>query len=81
MIELVQGIAEFFATLGDTLQHWRGFLGCVATAIVVLVIVSIVPEPLCWVLGVVVGLAGLRLAWVWDVRSRRRGKAPPAGGW
>jgi len=81
MTNPVQGIIELLILIGDIPRHWRGFLGTLISCVVAAVVVSVAPSPWNYISGAIVVLVGFYLSYKWDVGSRRRGKAPPAGGW
>ena len=81
MTNPVQDIIQFFLLIGDIPKHWRGFLGTSLACVVAAVVISVAPSPWNYISGTILVLVGLYLSYRWDVGSRRRGKAPPAGGW
>ena len=81
MIDYLVAIAGWFEFLGHTQRHWRGLTGFLMAGALAIVCFVAIANPLNWILAVTTLLAGARISYMWDVRSRRRGKAPPAGGW
>ena len=81
MIDYLVAIAGWFEFLGHMQRHWRGLTGVLMTGALAVVCFVAIANPFNWILAVTTGLAGACLSYMWDARSRRRGRAPPAGGW
>jgi hypothetical protein len=80
MLDILRSIAEFFR-YPPSKREWRLSLGLLLTSFVTVGVLVLVHPPLNCLVGIPLGLVGLYLSHQWNTRARRKGKAPPAGGW